>query len=77
MTLYRTDKRTGEMTELLAPLHRKPRGKVKRLPSRHVRSHQTTYRPRGYYRRPRPLNDALGGLAACILALAVLSALAH
>lgn len=77
MTYYTTDKRTGETTELLEPLRHKTRGKVKRLPSPHVPVRQTSYNT--VRRRPRslPVNDLLGGLAACVVALAVLAALAQ
>lgn len=75
MTYYTTDKATGEMTPLLEPLRHKPRGKVHRLPSPHIRTRQTTYYPRRRYRRPVPMNDLLSGLAACVVALAVLTAL--
>jgi len=70
MTLYRTNKRTGEMTALLAPLHHKPRGEVRRLPSPRYMQRQTTYRPRTYYRRPQPLNDLLLGLSGLLVAAA-------
>lgn len=76
MPFLYTDKATGEMRPLLEPLRHKPRGKVKRLPSVHIPPRQTVYRSRRAYRRPVPLNDLLGGLAACVLAFAVLTALA-
>lgn len=75
MTLYYTDKRTGEMTAILEPLRHKPRGKVKRLPSPRI-AHQTTYHPprRYNYRRPQPVGDLVLGLGATLLAAAVLFA---
>lgn len=76
MSYYVTDRRTGEMTELLEPLRREPRGKVKRLPSVHVSPRQAVYRSGRANRHPVPLNDLLSGLAACVLAFAVLTALA-
>lgn len=76
MPFLYTDEATGEMRALLEPLRHKPRGKVKRLPSVHIPPRQTVYRSRRAYRRPVPLNDLLSGLAACVLAFAVLAALA-
>lgn len=74
MTYYSTNRRTGEMTPLLEPLRHKPKGKVQHLPSPRLRAHQTTYRPRNYYRRLLPLNDLLLGLGACGSALGFLVA---
>lgn len=71
MTLYITNTETGEMKELLAPLHRKPTYKVQRL--RTSRVPRTTYiRPRRAQRDVKPLNDFLVALGALLVALACL-----
>lgn len=77
MTYYVTDTTTGEMTELLDPLRHKPRGKVRRMPQTRHKAHQTTYHPRRQYKRVNPFNDLLSGLAALLIAFAVLAATAH
>lgn len=75
MTLLHID-HNGVQTEILSGLKRKPRGKVKRLPSHHLPAYPSTYYPRRPYRRPKPLNDLLTGTAAVLIATAVLGALA-
>lgn len=76
MTLYITDTSTGEMTPLdLSPLRTPPKGTVRRLPN--PRPVRTTARRRQYRRRKPvvPLNDFLAGLAALVVAFAILLAL--
>lgn len=73
MTLYWTDKSTGEMHDLLEPLRHKPKGKVKRLPSpRIVATRSPRYVQYSARRRPRPLDDLALSLACVLLASAIL-----
>ena len=76
MTLVHID-HNGVQTEVLDGLKRKPRGKVNRLPSPHIPARHASYKPIRRRPRPRPVNDLLSGFAACIVALAVLAALAQ
>lgn len=76
MTLYYTDKSTGEMHDLLEPLRHKPKGKVKRLPSpRIVATRSPRYVQYSTRRRPRPLNDLAFALGCSVLTLAILTGL--
>ena len=73
MTLYYTDKSTGEMIPVLRGLEKDPTYKVHRLPS--PRLHQPTYRtPRRHKSRVNPLNDLLFVLGAFCAVLALLIA---
>lgn len=75
MTYYYTDKSTGEMTPVLAGLHRKPTGKVRRLPPTHYPPRRSTFStPRSSYRRPQPLGDLAIGIGCTLLACAILIA---
>lgn len=74
MTLYWTDKRTGEMVPVLEGLKRKPTGKVQRLPSPRYTYSPTYRRARRVYRQPRPLNDLLLALSGFLVAFGFFAA---
>ena len=76
MTLYWTDKTTGEMVPILEPLRHKPRGKVRRLPSTRItNTYSRSYRRASRRVSPEPIADAIQSLAMVLIALAILLAL--
>lgn len=73
MSLYWTDKTTGEMIPILEPLRHKPRGKVKRLPSpRYMREYNPPRSRVTYHRGSNPLEHLLVGVAGLVAAATAL-----